>query len=211
MEEARVYTRGFLPHFDVAEATQFLTWRLEDAMPPGAWAEVLAETEGLPELERRNERVRRADRLLDEGRGSAVLREWLVASAVQETLWFGHGRRYRLHAYVIMPNHVHTVLTLLAGQSLSDVVRTTKSYSAREANRILGRTGRFWQVEVFDRLIRNPEHFERTIRYIEWNPVKAKLVVDPRHFAFSSAFPANAERLRGDDPSSGLPPSGQDP
>ncbi|HVL39868.1 MAG TPA: transposase [Fimbriimonadaceae bacterium] len=195
MSEPRYYTRGYLPHFDVPEATQFLTWRLEDAIPPGAWAKILADTEALPEEERRRARMRSADLLLDAGHGSAALKSWPVARAVQDTLWFGHGKRYRLHAYVVMPNHVHAVLTLLPGQELSTVVRTVKSYSAREANRILKRSGRFWQIEVFDRLIRSPEHFERTVQYVEWNPVKAKLVEDPRHFCFSSAFPANAERL----------------
>lgn len=196
MDEARYHTRGYLPHLEVPDSTQFLTRRLEDAIPPGAWAEVLADTEGLPERERRQERMRRADRLLDEGRGSAALREWRVARAVQETLWYCHGRRYRLRAYVVMPNHVHAALTLLPGETLSTVTRTIKSYSAREANRMLGRSGRFWQVEVFDRVIRSPEHLARTVEYVEWNPVKARLVDDPRHYAFSSAFPANAERLR---------------
>lgn len=156
---------------------------------------MLAETEGLSDAERRRERVRRAEGLLDEGRGSAAMQSWPVARAVQDALWFGHGRRYRLRAFVVMPNHVHAVLTLLPGQSTSTVVRTIKSYSAREANRILGRSGRFWQVEVFDRLIRNSDQLARTVEYVEWNPVKAKLVEDPKSFAFSSAFPANAERL----------------
>jgi REP element-mobilizing transposase RayT len=215
MSEDRYYTRGYLPHLDVAEATQFLTWRLDDAIPPGVWEKILAEIDALPEAERRRERTRRADRLLDEGHGSAALGQWRVAHAVQETLWYGHNRRYRLHAWVIMPTHVHVVLTLLPGQKLADVVRTIKSFSAREANRILGQSGRFWQIEVFDRLIRSEGQFERTVAYIEWNPVKAKLVVDPRSFPFSSAFPTNAERLRRTEDAQGGSPedpeAGQEP
>jgi REP element-mobilizing transposase RayT len=193
--DVRYHTRGYLPHWEVEGATQFVTWRQADAMPPGAWTLILQETESLSDPERSRERARRAEALLDAGYGSAAMREPLVAKAVQETLLFGHGKRYSLCAYVVMPNHVHAVLRLAPQEDLSTVLRTIKSYSAKEANRILKSSGKFWQVESFDRLIRTPEHLERTVKYIEWNPVKARLVEDPRHYAYSSANPRNGERL----------------
>lgn len=94
-----------------------------------------------------------------------------------------------------MPTHVHAVLSLAEGEALEDVTRTIKSFSAREANRLLGRSGRFWQVESFYRLIRTSEQLDRTIAYIEWNPVKARLIADPKHYPYSSANPENVERL----------------
>lgn len=195
MPEPRYYTRGFLPHLNVPEATQFLTWRLADAIPPVTWRQVLEETIDLPGEEQRRERARRAEVLLDEGLGCAYLRQPLVALAAQEALFFGHGKRYRLRAYAVMPTHVHALLSLAEAEALEDVTRTIKSFSAREANRLLGRSGRFWQVESFDRLIRTSEQLDRTIAYIEWNPVKARLVADPKHYPYSSANPENVERL----------------
>lgn len=196
MQEARYRTRGHLPHLDAPETTQFLTWRLEDSIPPSAWREVLDDTAVLPEGDQRRERARRAEGLLDQGLGSAFLRHPLVARAVQESLLHGNGRRYRLHAFVVMPTHVHALLTPMASVDLQTIMRTIKSYTAHEANRILNRAGRFWQVEYFDRVMRSADHMQRTLTYIEWNPVKARLVSDPAHFAYSSAYPENAERLR---------------
>jgi REP element-mobilizing transposase RayT len=139
--------------------------------------------------------MREIDRVLDSGKGEAWMRRAAVAHAVETALWFGNGLRYRLHAYVIMPNHVHAVLTLQEGSVLGECLKSLKAYSAREANRLVGRQGRFWQKESFDRLIRSADQLDRTIRYIEWNPVKAGLASDPKHYRFSSAFPANADRL----------------
>ena len=63
-----------------------------------------------------------------------------------------------------------------------------KSFTAHEANKILGRTGkRFWQEESFDHWIRKAEEFERTANYIEWNPVSAGLVRRPEDWPWSSA------------------------
>jgi REP element-mobilizing transposase RayT len=86
-----------------------------------------------------------------------------------------------------MPNHVHTLFTPLAGYTMSGIVHSWKGFTARECNRVLSRTGKFWNREPFDRYIRNGRHFERTIAYIESNPVKAKLCKDSVDWMWSSA------------------------
>ena len=95
-------------------------------------------------------------------------------------------------AWVIMANHVHVLLTPLL--EMRQVTRSIKSFSARKANEILGRTGDpFWQDESYDHWIRNQEEMNRIIRYIEWNPVKASLVERVEDWPWSSAsskFPA---------------------
>jgi hypothetical protein len=63
-----------------------------------------------------------------------------------------------------------------------------KSYTAHEANKLLGLTGQFWSKEYFDRYMRNAEHFYRTVTYIEYNPDKARLCKSPEDWPFSSAF-----------------------
>ncbi len=74
------------------------------------------------------------------------------------------------------------------------VTRAIKSYSARKANHILGRTGEpFWQDESYDHWIRKDDEINRIIRYIEWNPVRASLVERIEDWPWSSAshqFPA---------------------
>jgi REP element-mobilizing transposase RayT len=58
---------------------------------------------------------------------------------------------------------------------MSTIVHSWKSFTAQECNKVLGRTGRFWQREPFDRYIRNERHFRNALTYIENNPVKAGL------------------------------------
>ncbi len=97
------------------------------------------------------------------------------------------GRRfYALHAWAIMPNHVHMLMT--PDVSVAKIMRWLKGSTARYANRVLGLTGSvFWQDESWDRWIRSDEEFRRIRRYIEFNPVSAGLVQRPEEWAWSSA------------------------
>lgn len=74
-----------------------------------------------------------------------------------------------------MPNHVHALIET-SQTPLAEILRGWKSYTGKAANRLLERTGNFWQAEYFDRYIRDEEHFRKAMRYIENNPVKAGLV-----------------------------------
>jgi REP element-mobilizing transposase RayT len=120
--------------------------------------------------------------------GPLWLKDSRIAGTVVETLRFGESalRLYKLHAFVVMPNHVHALFTPRA--PLSPITRTIKGFTARRANRILGRSGsRFWQDESFDHWIRNEASFRRVIAYIESNPVKAGLVRQASDWPWSSA------------------------
>jgi REP element-mobilizing transposase RayT len=86
-----------------------------------------------------------------------------------------------------MPNHVHALLTPQPGHDLSRILQSLKSYTANEANKLLGLSGKFWQQESFDRYIRDPEHFVSVVRYIEDNPVKSRLCMSPEDWPYSSA------------------------
>ena len=74
-----------------------------------------------------------------------------------------------------MPNHVHVLVEPLKSHALSKIVQSWKSFTAKEANRILERTGTFWKTECYDHLIRDAAEFDHALRYIEENPVKAAL------------------------------------
>src|SRR5690606_13170090 len=88
---------------------------------------------------------------------------------------------------VIMPNHAHVLLRAFENHSLSSIMKTVKSVTAHKINKLLGRSGPVWQPDYFDRYIRDQEHFARTVRYIENNPVKAGLCNAPEEWKFSSA------------------------
>lgn len=136
---------------------------------------------------RSRELYRRVESYLDEGHGSCILREPTRRNIVGDSIRFGHGRRYVLHAYVVMPNHVHILITPSPGQSLAKIIGTMKGFTSREIHKKFGTSGELWQADYFDRFMRDEQHFLRTARYIELNPVKAKLVVDPTHWMESSA------------------------
>ncbi len=107
---------------------------------------------------------------------------------VQNALLYFDKERYKLIAWVIMPNHIHILLKPKADNSLSDIVHSIKSFTAQKANEMLNRRGKFWQEDYFDRYIRDSKHFVSVLNYIENNPVKAGLCKTKSDWEFSSAF-----------------------
>ena len=106
---------------------------------------------------------------------------------VERAMLHHDGNRYRLAAWVVMPNHVHLLATPRDGHTLSGIMHSLKSYTAHQANKLLRREGTFWMEEYFDRYVRDARHFRNTIAYIENNPVKAGLCRRPPDWPFSSA------------------------
>jgi REP element-mobilizing transposase RayT len=184
-----IRNRGRLPHWEETPATYFVTFRLADSLPKAAVdafeferTDILATAQAMKRELSIVERQRLAELFndkieayLDAGRGESYLADSRVARAVQQTLLHFHGLRYRLFAWCLMPNHVHVVFQPLADRKLSEILHTWKSYSAKEANRILGRIGAFWQREYYDHLVRNEKDFRRIVRYVIDNPKKAQL------------------------------------
>ena len=174
------HSRGYLPHLDQPELIQFVTFRLSDSVPAEvvtAWKEELALTGREPADDPRLAELReRIERYSDQGHGACWLRDDRIAASVQKTLLHFDGVRYRLLAWVIMPNHVHALIETLPGFPLGGIVHSWKSFSAKQANKLLGRIGPFWMEDYFDRYIRSEEHFVAATQYIEQNPVKAGLV-----------------------------------
>jgi REP element-mobilizing transposase RayT len=93
----------------------------------------------------------------------------------------GHDVRFRLHAAVVMPDHVHVLLTAIRDQhgetyGLAQIMQAVKGASAHAVNRALSRSGRVWQPESFDALLRSDESMRQKSEYICANPVRAGLV-----------------------------------
>jgi len=125
--------------------------------------------------------------MLDRGWGACWLKTDAIARLVEDAFLEFDGTRYRLHAWTVMPNHVHVLFTVLPAVSLGTIVGSWKRFTARQANRLLRRTGAFWQTEYWDRFIRNETHFAVAEDYIDQNPVKAGLVGKADLWPYGSA------------------------
>jgi len=178
-------TGGKLPHWEQPGATYFLTWRLADSIPEELMVKWRAERDGWllehpkpwePETEEEYHRVfsMEIERLMDKGYGSCVLRDGRVRKVVEDSFGSADGTRYDLHAWVIMPNHVHLLFSLAEGETLEKVVGGWKKYTARRINVMLGQAGSLWQKDYFDTMIRGWEHMIRAARYVRGNPRKLR-------------------------------------
>ena len=176
------YSSKHLPHFDSPGSQQYLTYRLADSLP----AERRGEWEALMAIEDNLEKQRKLEHYLDLSHGACHLRDAHIAELVQRNLWHHDGVNYRLLAWVVMPNHVHALVEVWQ-VPLGKILQSWKGYTAKEANKILGREGTFWEEDYFDRYIRDEEHFRNVVRYIENNPVKAGLVRMAAQWPWSSA------------------------
>jgi REP-associated tyrosine transposase len=178
MEEFKGWhSRGYLPHFDSPETIQFVTFRLADSLPQQVIDRRRMQGDALQHL----------DHELDAGLGACWLQRAEIASLVEDALLYFDNQRYRLLAWCVMPNHVHVVVELLGTHSLSRVVGGWKSFTAKQANAALKRSGSFWDSDYFDRYMRNEDHLFRTVEYVEQNPVKAGLCSTAADWPWSSA------------------------
>lgn len=91
------------------------------------------------------------------------------------------GQRYTNLAWVVMPNHVHTLFVLHPAWTLEKMLHSWKRHAALNINASLGRSGALWQRDYFDRLVRDRAHFGNCVRYIRRNPVKAQLQAGEYH------------------------------
>ena len=176
-----IFYRRRLPHlYDIGHPI-FLTWRLHDSLP----ANRAFPTANLPS----GKAFAALDRLLDEARsgplylGQPALAEMVVEAIHRNSSVLGH---YVLHAFAIMPNHVHLLVSPLV--PLPKLTRSLKGITSKRANEMLALTGcPFWQEESYDHLVRNEREFERIRFYIEHNPVRAGLVKEADRYRWSSA------------------------
>ena len=184
------HERGYLPHRDEPGLTQFVTFHLADSFP----VSLRSEWEHIAKIEDDRERRELIEAYLDNGRGECHLRKPEIAKLVEENFrQFGEccgsqsrAPRYELRAWVNMPNHVH-VLFKVGAVSMAEIVGAWKKHTGRLANKLLGKRGAFWAEDYFDTYMRDAEHEAKTVRYIENNPSKAKLVLNPKDWPWSSA------------------------
>ncbi len=174
---------GNLPHWRQDGTTYFITFRTADSLPQEKlerWERERAEwmrahPEPHTDTERRDYFERfpeRFQRWLDQGHGACVLARLELKDVVEKALRHFDGERYELGEFVVMPNHVHALLTPIDGNELSAILHSWKSYTAKVINKRLGQSGTFWQKESFDHIVRSPASLDRFAEYIRDNPKK---------------------------------------
>ncbi|MFC7669529.1 transposase [Hymenobacter humi] len=177
-----------LPHRLPPGEVVFLTLRLAGSLPRTVVEQLQAEIElARQRFEAESAQLYMAqkryfgrfDAQLNKGEyGPTFLRQPATASLVAESLRYFDGTGYDLRCYCLMPNHVHVVVRVLEeAPPLVKTLQRLKSYTATQANKLLGRTGAFWQAESYDHVVRK-EELERVLAYVVENPVKAGLVED---------------------------------
>jgi putative transposase len=179
------YYERNLPHWHPDGKSLFITWRLHGSLPAGLAARISSSR-----TVRSGKQFRIVDEELDRGHfGPLWLKNEEVADSVVRTI--RHGETvlgfYDLHAFVVMANHVHLLVTPKV--AVARITNGIKGVTSRDANAILGRIGMaFWQSESFDHWVRSAAEFEKVRKYIEGNPVMAGLVERPEEWRWSSAF-----------------------
>jgi hypothetical protein len=147
------YTRGYLPHFDGRAIPQFITLRLADSIPSSVIERWRTELARLDQQHQRTIMQKRIEKYLDMGYGQCFLRDPRIATMVQNSLLQFDSIRYNLFAWVVMPNHTHSLLSRFEHWELQQLMQSHKSYTAHQANKILNRAGPMWMKEYFDRYI----------------------------------------------------------
>ena len=174
-------TGAKLPHGHQNNKIQFITFRLADSLPQEKLAELTAFKEQWlaahpqPWDQKTKDEYdytirRKIDRWLDQGFGECILQREDIRQIVANTLLLYHGRRYYLYRFVIMPNHVHLLLSPIGEEVSSRFIGSVKQYTANAINQALGRKGQVWQRNFFDRLVRDGNNFEAYVNYINQNP-----------------------------------------
>ena len=202
-----VFERG-LPHWSQAGTVCFVTWRLADSLP----REVLSRLDGEIRSVLRSERLgwdnwklelaKRApaervkvqrklfqtrDKYLDKGYGECWLARVECGKVVLDALLHFDEQRYYLCDAVIMPNHVHFLCAFAEPDAMLKQCEDWKRYTARRINKLVNRSGTVWQTDQFDHLVRSPEQFGSSRKYVAENPQKAGLA-DGMYLHFSKGL-----------------------
>jgi len=193
-----------LPHIYPEGKPLFITWHLHGSLPHSSYPP--------PGKLNAGQAFVWIDRHLDAARsGPLYLKQEPIAQLVIASIRYNAEQlqHYELHAFVVMANHVH--LLVLPRVNPSRFLQSVKGYTAREANRLLGRTGQpFWQAESYDHWVRDDRESDRIRAYIENNPVRAGLVANAEDYPWSSAG-RKAEITLGSPASTGRATDGVGP
>jgi type I restriction enzyme R subunit len=192
------------PHWSQAGAVVFITFRTNDSIPRAVIEQWEAEkqewmrrhgkdngkhwyllAEELSERDRADFQKtfnRCREEFLDTCHGRRLLRRPELSQIVADSLLHFDGQRYRMGDFVVMPNHVHLLAVFPTAEAMKAQCDSWLHYTAARINSLIGESGKFWQQEPFDHLVRSPEQYEYLRKYIANNPHKASLRLGEYHY-----------------------------
>jgi len=187
---------GCRPHWVQPGTVVFVTFRTRDSIPAevvrrwewekqewlkargyedAPWESVLPTLPIEQRVAFRKQFDRHRETFLDDCHGRCVLEQPELARIVADALLYFDGERYHMGDFVVMPNHVHLLAAFDSSDSMRAQFDSWLHFTARLINRMIGETGKFWQGEPFDHLVRNADQYDTLRRYIVDNPIKAML------------------------------------
>ena len=178
-----------LPIWTMDHAIYSVVLHLADSIPVHErmkWAALREELKTLVKKERRDytdEEIEllktaygeRIEKYLAAGNGSCLLRDMRAANAVADVFEHDNGDICAIHAWTIMPNHVHLILQLKTGTELRPLLQKWKRISGHAVNRALAREGEVWMDDIYTRIISTPGEYGRQMSYLWNNPDAAGL------------------------------------
>ena len=193
LQGVETYDGNHLPHWTMGHVLYHVCFRLADSVPVEKLREWQNERKAFAELrsdgaspskekaELRSDGAspsgsdtqrlkylysEKIEKYLDSGYGECLLRSDGALAVVRATIKHDDGKKYHIHAYGIMPNHVHVIVELKEGFLLRDVMQEWKSVSGHRINRMLSRTGALWQPDYYNHIIRTPDEYGFQMNYV---------------------------------------------
>jgi len=152
-----------LPHIDLEGYYQFVTFRTFDSVD-----EFIRKCCFSPAMSNKEKQLH-IDEYLDTSTNGAYLKDDIL-KYLFEFLISHNKKLYELVAFCIMNNHVHILFKPL--ERLSKVMQMIKGASAKKINELLGKNGKFWADDYYDKVIRDEKHFWIVYEYIKNNSLK---------------------------------------
>ncbi|HKW16885.1 MAG TPA: transposase [Terriglobales bacterium] len=108
---------------------------------------------------------------------------------LQTVYRYRREEKFQLHAFVVMPEHVHLLLTPSQEVTLERAVQLIKGGFSHALGAVIGRKREVWQRGFTDHRIRNEKDFLDHEEYIHQNPVRRRIAIRPSGYRYCSAFP----------------------
>ncbi len=198
MNDLNIHYWSHGPHYQFRDSIVFITWRLAGTLPSHIlklFQQLTSENDDkartceLRRIKQENVRLFRLyqDYDLELAKWSAPgfsLNEDRFAKIITGAFHYYDSKKYELHSYCVMSNHVHLLIRALPNENgsiyhISEIIRLLKSYTAHEIDKTINQTGQLWDAFHFDRIIRDERNYANVINYIMYNPVTAGLVDSP--------------------------------
>ena len=200
MEHINEYTR-ILPHIQPLNETFFITFRLYNSLPKKVIQSFMEEkniSNNKIEKTTNNPKIKKEqlyknskqffinfDELLHkyQNKNDLLLKNSL-ADIVKNSLHYYDNKNYNLISYCIMTNHVHLLISEVNIQ-LFKILQSIKSFTAKQINKKINSTGKIWQRESYDHIVRENTNINNYVNYILQNPVKAGLVSNTKDWKYN--------------------------